>query len=251
MKKASLVILLVLVILTLPIMLGVNYVPDIAKNKASENNSYVGSSKSEKEDMSEDNVQETSSMKNDEYLVLANKQNILGKDYMPNNLVEPDVNFLSGSTAKKMEKVAADAFEEMVAAAKKDNVNIVGVSGYRSYGRQAELYNSRVKALGKAKAEEYTAPPGASEHQTGLTIDLNTPSYGKLEEGFENTKAFKWLMENSYKYGFILRYPKGKEQITGYSYEPWHFRYIGEYHATQIMEKGLTLEEYLNQKIKA
>ena len=101
---------------------------------------------------------------------------------------------------------------------------------------------------GEAQTRSYTAEAGASEHQTGLAIDILSDEYSVLDEGFENTRAFKWLNENCYKYGFILRYLKGKEDITGYNYEPWHFRYIGnEEAAMEIMNRGLTFEEYINE----
>lgn len=273
MKKIHLWIILIIIVLTLPIMLGVrkkgNFTDKASSTKNDEVLSYIRSEESntkndkvsdtknnEKPYTKNDKVSsakssEKSYIKNDVYLVLSNKQNFLDKNYIPSNLVEPNVRFLNGATAKKMENTAAKAFEKLVAAAKKDNVNIVGVSGYRSYSRQTEIYNNTVKTRGKSYAEKYVARPGASEHQTGLTIDLNSLNYGKLEKDFENTKAFKWLMSNCHKYGFILRYPKDKQQITGYNYEPWHFRYVGEYHAAKIMKSGITLEEYLEQKIKA
>ena len=101
------------------------------------------------------------------------------------------------------------------------------------------MYDRYVKRDGKKKADIYSARPGYSEHQTGLCTDINT-----VDSSFANTKEAKWLADNSYKYGFILRFPKGKEDITGYKYEPWHYRYVGEETAKIIYDEDLTLEEY-------
>ena len=124
-------------------------------------------------------------------------------------------------------------------AAKKDGLHIYNVSGYRSYNTQKSLYNGYVSRNGQAKADTFSARAGTSEHQTGLATDVNSVS-----DSFANTKEYKWLINNSYKYGFILRYPKGKEFITGYKYEPWHYRYVGKDVAKIIHEKNITYEEY-------
>lgn len=133
------------------------------------------------------------------------------------------------------------AFNQMKEAAKADGVNIYIISGYRSYSYQKALYDGYVKTYGKALTDTFSARPGNSEHQSGLAADLN-----KIDDNFGNTKEGKWLDENASKYGFILRYPKGKQNITGYKYEPWHFRYIGE-KASGLYQNGewTTLEEYL------
>lgn len=133
------------------------------------------------------------------------------------------------------------AFTKMKNDAAKEGITLTVVSGYRSYTRQTTLYNNYVARDGKDNADTYSARPGYSEHQTGLAADLNL-----VDTSFENTKAGKWLAKNCYKYGFILRYPKGKESITGYIYEPWHFRFIGE-EAEQLYNNGnwISLEEYL------
>lgn len=133
------------------------------------------------------------------------------------------------------------AFTKMKNDAAKEGITLTVVSGYRSYTRQTTLYNNYVARDGKANADTYSARPGHSEHQTGLAADLNL-----VDTSFENTKAGKWLAQNCYKYGFILRYPKGKESITGYIYEPWHFRFIGD-EAKNLYNDGswISLEEYL------
>ena len=131
------------------------------------------------------------------------------------------------------------AFNKMRSAAAKEGVNLYIVSGYRSYETQKNLYNRYVARDGKAKADTYSARPGTSEHQTGLAMDLNS-----VNSSFANTKEGKWLAANCHKYGFIIRYPKGKQSVTGYIYEPWHVRYLGVDRATKIYQSGLCLEEY-------
>ncbi len=133
------------------------------------------------------------------------------------------------------------AFNDMVAAAKEDGVSLWIVSGYRSYETQRKLYNNYVATYGKASADTYSARPGHSEHQTGLAFDVNTISYS-----FGTTSTGKWLQQNGATYGFIIRYPEGKQSITGYIYEPWHLRYLGTELATKVVESGLCLEEYFN-----
>ena len=140
-----------------------------------------------------------------------------------------------------VDKTANNALTKLQQAAKNEGHNIPLLSGFRSYSRQQTLYNNYVARDGQAKADTYSARPGHSEHQTGLAFDV-----GALDDNYGNTIAGKWLKENCHKYGFIIRYPKGKESITGYQYEPWHIRYVGVEHATNIMTKNLTLEEYLN-----
>lgn len=135
------------------------------------------------------------------------------------------------------------AFSKMKSAAAKDGVTLTVISGFRSYSTQTNLYNNYVARDGKAAADRYSARPGHSEHQTGLAADLN-----QISDSFGETKAGKWLAANCWKYGFILRYPKGKEAITGYMYESWHFRYIGDTKITEVIYNNgnwSTLEEYL------
>ena len=131
------------------------------------------------------------------------------------------------------------AFNEMQQMAEDEGLSIYIGSGYRSYSLQESIYNRYVNRDGKATADTYSARPGHSEHQTGLAIDLND-----ISSSFANTDEGKWIAENCWKYGFIIRYPKGKEDITGYMYEPWHIRYVGRQAAEQIYNSGLTLEEF-------
>lgn len=132
------------------------------------------------------------------------------------------------------------AFTVLQQAAAKEGLNLYISSGYRSYTRQNNIYNNYVKQDGKAKADTYSARAGYSEHQTGLCFDLNT-----IDDSFANTPESKWLEKHAQEYGFIIRYPKGKENVTGYQYEPWHLRYLGVDLATSVYESGLCLEEYL------
>ncbi len=140
-----------------------------------------------------------------------------------------------------VDSTANAALNEMIAAAAKEGINLWIASGFRSYSRQETLYNNYVARDGKAAADRYSARPGYSEHQTGLAFDLNS-----LEQSFGETKEGKWIAENCWKYGFILRYPQNKEAQTGYMYEPWHVRYLGKDIAEKVYRSGLCLEEYLN-----
>ena len=146
-----------------------------------------------------------------------------------------------------------DDLLDMLQEAEEDGVTLAICSPYRDLEYQQMLFNRKVKRymnMGMSYMEAYqlssqaVTVPGASEHQIGLALDIVTDTYVSLDEGFAETPAGKWLAENSYKYGFILRYPKGKEDITGIEYEPWHFRYVGIDAATVITEKGITLEEF-------
>ncbi|AGK54382.1 carboxypeptidase YodJ [Bacillus sp. 1NLA3E] len=181
-------------------------------------------------------------------LALVNKQFALPDGYVPNDLTRPNVDFSFGNKdieKSYMRKKAAVALEKMFKDAKKNGVELQAVSGYRSYDRQVALFNAEVDRVGKDKAIQAVAVPGNSEHQTGLAMDISSQSNNlNLSESFEGTKEGKWLAENADRFGYILRYPKGKEAITGYEYEPWHFRYVGEKAAKIIFEKKLTLEEY-------
>ncbi|RAV21351.1 D-alanyl-D-alanine carboxypeptidase family protein [Paenibacillus contaminans] len=181
--------------------------------------------------------------------VLVNKQNMLPDNYNPTDLVYPDIpfTFKEKLEKRKMRKEAAEAIEQLFAGAKKDDISLAGVSAYRSHATQTSLFNSYVKKDGLEKAKTYSAVPGTSEHETGLAIDVSG-SDGKCaaQDCFGGTKEAKWLAEHAHEYGFIIRYPKGKDKITGYQYEPWHIRYVGTKMAKEIADKGSTLEEHLN-----
>jgi LAS superfamily LD-carboxypeptidase LdcB len=184
-------------------------------------------------------------------LVLVNKHNNLPSGYVPQNLVVPNVSFSfkEYDEKKQMRKEAASALEEMFRAAKADGINLYAVSGYRSYARQEAIFASNGRKYGLEKANQFSAKPGQSEHQTGLAMDITctSVSYG-LTQRFGSTKEGIWVKENANKFGFILRYQQGKESITGYQYEPWHLRYVGKEAAKEITERNVTLEEYLGAK---
>jgi LAS superfamily LD-carboxypeptidase LdcB len=185
-------------------------------------------------------------------LVLANKSNNLPSSYIPRNLVVPNVAFpfQEYNEKKLMRQDAALAIEEMFRAAKADGINLYAVSGYRSYATQSSIFDLNARKYGSVeKANQFSAKPGQSEHQTGLAIDITSASmnYG-LSQAFGDAKEGKWLRENAYKYGFILRYQQGKQAVTGYQYEPWHFRLVGKEAAKEITFKNITLEEYLEAK---
>lgn len=183
--------------------------------------------------------------------VIVNKQRNLPADYEPDDLVVPDIPFsFSGDDPKKqLRKEAAEAIEQLFAAAKKDGIELAAVSGYRSYSRQKAIFEANAKAKGEEEANRTSAYPGQSEHQTGLAMDVSSKSVNyALEESFGETEEGKWLAEHAHEYGFIIRYPKGKEEITGYSYEPWHIRYVGKELAAAVYESGLTLEEFAERQ---
>ncbi|HAS73540.1 MAG TPA: D-alanyl-D-alanine carboxypeptidase [Clostridiales bacterium UBA8960] len=172
--------------------------------------------------------------------VLCNKYYQLSSDFTPGNLVSvPESYHVNDGKAYKLKQNALDAFMLMVDSAKEKNLSLRIISAYRSSDFQANLYNKYVANNGKEAADRFSARPGHSEHETGLAIDINDVS-----QAFENTEEFKWLIENAHLYGFILRYPKGKEHLTGYMYEPWHFRYLGVELATKVKTSGLTYDEY-------
>ena len=187
-----------------------------------------------------------SNLKKD-YLVLVNKFNRLEKNYEPKNLeLINKTNFINGnSKANKLELKAKIAFEKMSNDAIKNGTPIYGQSAYRSYNIQEGIYNNEVRKYGTSVADSESARPGFSEHQTGLAIDISSTKKGNMLE-FENTESFFWIKENAYKYGFILRYPKGKEHIHGYIYEPWHYRYVGIEVAKDMHDnyENLTYDEY-------
>lgn len=172
------------------------------------------------------------------YHILINKDHHLSANYKPSNLVIPKVTFQTPGNIEKnyMEATAASALEKMFEAAKADHIRLVAVSGYRSYSRQSVLYNNAVRAYGIN--QKGTAKPGESEHQTGLAMDLNSVS-----QSFANTKEGQWVAKNAHLYGFIIRYPQNKTNVTGYIYEPWHVRYVGTELATYCYQNNLTLEE--------
>ncbi len=212
------------------------------------------------------------------YLLLANKTNVLGRDYVPSSLKTLTCPTYQGK-AVELESRVADALSAMMTEMRADGITDIYVtSGYRDYSYQQSLYNTyyqyetthlsddainffgesyiqanyRDKGLSglssadaRAVVLSYSALPGTSEHQTGLCVDFITSTMSGLTNAFERTEAFAWLSENAYKFGFILRYPSDKVDVTGYSYESWHYRFVGREAATDIRFSKMTLEEYL------
>ncbi len=176
-----------------------------------------------------------------ETTVLCNKHYYLGEDYVPQAL-DPVNPKYAISNDKYMDYEARIAFEEMAAAALSEGYSVKATSTYRSYSYQSNLYKRYAASDGTEKADTYSARAGYSEHQTGLAVDV---SDGKLSyTKFGNTKEYKWMLENAYKYGFILRYTKENEFITGYMEEAWHYRYVGKEIAEYIQNHPMTYEEY-------
>lgn len=189
----------------------------------------------------------------DAYLILVNPDNPVGKDYKPDDL-EPLVDTRSDRSKRYMRLYAAKSLEAFLKEARANGCkNVTVTSAYRSYDNQKEIFDgdvAKLMAKGYSKEEAIaierkdTAYPGESEHQTGLAVDMHNLSSAQLK--FKDTYEAQWLADNAWKFGFILRYLPGKEEITTYTYEPWHFRFVGRYHAQRIFEMGMCLEEYID-----
>lgn len=176
----------------------------------------------------------------EENLILVNKYHYLSEDYVPENL--ENISYQYAYADNKATTLTIEAFKNMYNDAKKEDIILIINSSYRSYEDQEEIWSTRKKLYGIKKADSYAARAGYSEHQTGLAIDINQYNYNG--ENFEDAPAFAWLATNAYKYGFILRYPEGKENITGYAYESWHYRYVGIETAKQIHDENITYDEF-------
>lgn len=181
-------------------------------------------------------------------LILVNRWNPLPEDF--------EVELTTLRSGHIVDKRIAEELNEMLDAAKREGLYPVICSSYRSQQKQEYLYQNRVsraqqegfsKAEAKLEAAGWVAVPGTSEHQAGLALDIVSSSYQGLDQKQEETAEQKWLMENSWRYGFILRYPEEKKEITGINYEPWHYRYVGKKAAREIYKQGICLEEYLEQ----
>ena len=178
-------------------------------------------------------------------LLCANKSHPLPADYTPGDLVTVDVAQKYGNARLRNE--AADAMKKMFDAAKADGVTLMIGTGFRDYAFQESIYNGYVSQSGQEYADTISSRPGYSDHQTGLCADLSGPDDETyLDQSFIDTTAGQWLYTHAHEYGFIMRYPKGKDAITGYSYEPWHYRYVGKNTAEAMynISPDLTFEEY-------
>lgn len=179
-------------------------------------------------------------------LMLVNKFNYLDENYAPDDIVKVSIQFSYGEN--EIKKEVYEKFRKMYNDAKKEDLTLIITSSYRDYNFQKKLWDSYANQKGDEWADSVSARAGYSEHQTGYTLDIVT--YNANMSNFETTDEFKWLQANAYKYGFILRYPKDKEDITGYSYESWHYRYVGEETAKKIKELDITFDEYYAYFIK-
>jgi D-alanyl-D-alanine carboxypeptidase len=181
---------------------------------------------------------------------LVNKVYFLPDDYIPDDLVIPEVRFSFDGFDEKMQlrQEAAHALEKLFEAADEENIYLFAVSGYRSFQRQKTIYENNLRTKGEEYTNKYSARPGHSEHQTGLAMDVSAQSIGfGLKEAFDETPEGQWLKLNATRFGFIIRYPKDKTHITGYAFEPWHIRYVGEELAQYLEDNNLTLDEYYSQ----
>ena len=182
-----------------------------------------------------------------ELLVLVNKYHQLPADFTQYNLVNMDREYtVNDGKEYLLAGVAYENYVQMSDAARKEGLSIKVVSAYRTENYQRGLYNNRVRTSGTVYADNYSARPGFSEHQTGLAVDINSTRIV-----FEYSAEFKWLQNHAHEYGFIMRYPKGKEWITGYSYEPWHYRFVGTEAAKIIYEENITYEEFYANYVSA
>ena len=189
-------------------------------------------------------VEEVTPQNNPDDLLLVNRDWRISEDYVP----ETRVSDVPGQV-RRLRDEAATALEAMFAECRRvTGRQMISVSGYRAYDRQVRIWQDKLRRVhgDEAAADEYVARPGASEHQTGLTMDVGERGNGDtLGEGFANSASGQWMRENAWRFGFILRYDQGWEEITGYAFEPWHFRYVGPEHAARIHELNIPLEEYL------
>lgn len=186
----------------------------------------------------------TNTIKSDtkkDLLILVNKFYTVDETYEPDDLVNVKNWYYYGEN-QRMREEAYNEFISMYNAAQENNIKIIINSSYRPYTEQKEIYDQYLSWYGQEKTDALAAHPGSSEHQTGLAIDVFSPGYNS--KNFEESEAFKWLTDNAYKYGYILRYPKDKEYLTGYDYESWHYRYVGKEVAEYIQKNHITFDEY-------
>lgn len=176
---------------------------------------------------------------------IVNKYYQLEEDFEPNNLTAIDSKY-ARNDSQLLQKEATEAFNQMCSDAKLENISLYSGSAYRSYEYQNTLYNNYIKKDGLTAAETYSARPGYSEHQLGLAVDIMNGNWSYVSK---DNIEYSWLQANSYKYGFILRYPENKEYITGYMFEPWHYRYLGKELATKVYNSGLTYDEYVARNL--
>lgn len=236
----------VLILFTIVILLAIGLSLSISKGLFGFHNGQDQDSENDKL-----RTQALTEAKQQGLLILVNKEHPVGQDYKPNDLT-PMKYFVPdrSSSTRFMRADAVTAFNQLVEKAAQDGIDLKMTTAYRSYGFQKILFDNYVSQSGEAAANRFSAKPGQSEHQTGLAVDVSSSAINyQLTEDFGETTEGKWLAAHAHDFGFIIRYPKDKEGITGYLYEPWHIRYVGLFVAKDIYNQGLTLEEYL-QKYK-
>lgn len=177
--------------------------------------------------------------------VLVNKYNYFDETFIPGELTKINIKYATNYN-QQLRKDAVIAFEDMAKVAASDNIRIRAMSAYRTYNYQENLYNNYVKNHGEYQANLFSAKAGHSEHQSGLAVDVD--NVAKSYSSFASTKAYLWMKDNAHRFGFILRYPENKTHITGYSFEAWHYRYVGVETAKYIYENDLTFDEYIATK---
>ena len=237
--------ILIVILIFIPIFWYIIGYKGITLEKIYESNStdifnYIDN----KENKDDNNQVKKDNNKNIE-LLLVNENNGLDKNYKPEGLARPNIEFTSEASNEErlVAGIIVEPLETLIDAAREDGIILLGNSAYRSYKSQKKVYNERVESKGKYLSDSYVAKPGYSEHQKGLCIDVtNEDKY--LVQG---TRESDWLEQNCYKFGFIIRYPEGKSDITGIEYEPWHIRYVGVEASSYIYNNGITLEEYLGE----
>ncbi len=185
----------------------------------------------------------TEKLNADYLLVQIDKHHCLSADYTPSDLVSISNYNISTENNFKLRKVVINDLVAMVASAKKDGIDLKVISAYRTYQDQKRTYNSWVSQLGEKEAGRQSAPAGCSQHELGTAVDFN-----ELSISFSNTPAGIWLSKNAWQYGWVISYPINSENVTGYIYEPWHYRYIGIKNAEELKKSGLILSDFLNIK---
>ena len=185
------------------------------------------------------------------YQILVNKQNELPRDYEPSDLTQPQVKYAFGvlENRKWMRAEASTALEALFNAALEDGIELMAISGYRSYDTQAVIYQKRLSETDIYYVSRYVAKPGQSEHQTGLAMDIGIEGYLLLTPNFADTPAYSWLLDHAHEYGYIIRYTENGEIETGYAFEPWHLRYVGVELANELRFSGQTLEAWYAQRM--
>ncbi|MBP1939643.1 D-alanyl-D-alanine carboxypeptidase family protein [Phocicoccus pinnipedialis] len=214
---------------------------DASKEKSNETTEV------EKEEVDEKMPNENNIYDQSSILAIVNRGETLEPSYVPDDLVTIEVPYVNEiPMVNQLRNEASEALTQLFDDASKNGSTLYAVSGYRSYDYQAELYDNYVASHGEEVARTFSAPAGASEHQTGLAIDVTSEDVAyQLVDTFGNTDDGVWLNDNAHRFGFIIRYPYGKDRVTGYMYEPWHLRYVGIELSYALYESGLTYEEYL------